>query len=754
MTGASYHASDGWLERVRRHLAAQLVHRVRERDVANAALRAAQFWSKDYLSHLFPLRFGLSVEEGRPHPPLLAHPTERIELAEYLAFPLRTLPLDSDAVPPLYPDPQHGARGWLLADRLLMEAALLNLLLAQEPEISDEQRHAARLAALTYPFHDDLTARLGRWGHDLVQPVGNALAGRLATLPAPLDAAVRAVRERNLGALRVRLVMGAAQRIKQYVFETPGLNEIRGASTLLEQVLDDLQEQVETEIGTEMILRDVGGTLLFLAPALGDVELWPQRLRRAFHARTGIAQVAAAAVDLPAQLLLDGYPEALATLAQAVEADRAQAAVPLDGTLPFETRCALCQQRPAEGWDSAPDGGAPRPLCRPCRSKRQVGQSERRNLMLELLDELGPQGRLAALGVAGTRQADGLAPTLDELVPSESAHGLLGTVYGDGNNIGAATRELPDMALARQWSARLALTSRSAAALALGEATRRGAALRGWQPGAAPVLDKLPVQVLALGGDDLSLFAWAPVALFFAAEFTRLTDLEFQAVGEPRTPLTFSLGVLISDEKTPVRKAVAFAERTLLPWAKQAARARDHAQGTIALLASPTAEGVPTDLNRYREQTFLLGAGASLRLCTTLRPFSADELLHLLHAAETVRRAGHLGRLQRFVATFYASRQSALLGLLHYAYQRGRATPDNDWLAALEQALTSPLTPETLLASPLLRYPVAPSRAPFGLPTLDILPPTWFAPLWDVLELAKLLEGYSSDSPPPLDEEG
>lgn len=763
LTGAAYHASDGWLERVRRHLAAQLVHRVREREVATAALRVAQFWSREYLSHLFPLRFGLSVEESNPRPALFAHPTDRIDLAAYLPVPLRILPLDSDAVPPIYPDPQQGEQGWLLSDRLLTEAALLNLLLAQEPTVPDDQRHAARLAALTYPFHDELSARLGRWGHELVSLVGMALSGRPAALPAPLDAAVRAVRERNLDTLRVRMVMVTVKRIKHYVFETPGLNEIRGASTLLERVLGDMEEQVETEIGAELILRAGGGVLLFLAPAQSEPEAWPQRLRRAVHARAGTAQVAAASVEVPASLLLEDYPRALATLVHAVEAERAQAPVPLLATLPFETRCVLCQERAAEGWDSAPDGGAARPLCRPCRSKRQVGQRERRNVVVELLDELRIQSRLTTLGVKGTVE-DGLASSLDELVPSGAKHPLIGTVYGDGNNIGAAMQQLRDMALARQWSTRLALTSRSAAALALGEATRRGAALRGWQPDSDPVLPKLPLQVLALGGDDLSLFAWAPVALYFATEFTRLTDLEFQPVEASRVPLTFSLGVLVSDGKTPVRKAVEVVSHDLLTWAKQAARARGYAGGTIALLASPTADGIPTDLERYRKQTFLLGAGRSLRLCTTLRPFSAAELARLLKTAEWVRTEGHLGRLQRLVATFYASRQSALLGLLHYAYQRGRyvskaprrgrATLDQDWLGALEKRLLSENTHEgSSLASPLLRYPVAPSRTPFGLPGTEASPLTWLSPLWDLLELAKLLGERSPDAPPPPDEE-
>jgi len=261
-------------------------------------------------------------------------------------------------------------------------------------------------------------------------------------------------------------------------------------------------------------------------------------------------------------------------------------------------------------------------------------------------------------------------------------------------------------------------------------------------------LDKVPFQVLALGGDDISLFAWAPVATSFAAEFTRLTDLEFAATSHsrlrPDAHLTFSLGLLVTDEKTPVVKSVDFTERDLLGWAKQVAKGNRLNHGTIAMLYAQSAEGIPASLEAYRRETYLLGAEASFQLCTTLRPYSAEELQQLLTVATWVIERGHLSRLQRLVGAFYGTRQGAAAGLLHYAYQRGRSA-GRGWIEALEHQLgatdtnRSP-TPRALLVN----YPPGrPARTPFGVEwqpaTYEKQPTIWFSPLWDLMELAKLM---------------
>lgn len=747
-TGTRYKCGEAWLGSVRQELTRDLAKRMSNcKTHEEAANKVGRFWKISYYERLFPLRFGCQVEEGMLQVlPLLEVSEEPVTLDDYAKRALRRRLLDGAHLPPIFPDERKQEEGWLLADRLLVEAGLLNVLLAHNPEVSDEKRHAARLAALTYPFRDELAKKFPLLANPLVESISFVLAGeegKLAKLP-DLDKSllktVQAVRNQVLSEqYKVRLVVVAVQRIKQYVFDTPGLNEIRGGSTLLEQITKTLRQEVEQEIGPEVVLRAAGSTLVFLAPATKEHDGWPERLRRTFWKETGATFPAAASLDVSANSLLKQYGKKMKQLYHALDIDRAQANQPFFVTLPFETRCGLCQTRAAEGWDATP--GLPdipenrRPLCAICKTKREAGKSDRRGQVQTMLETLGYRNQLATLGVKGANRYEWMADDLSSLIPKNVRRTLLGVVYGDGNNFGRVSLGLNDLALGLQWTARVEQTTIAAAALSLGQATQKGATLRGWKVGDEPVLDKVPFQVLALGGDDISLFAWAPVAMHFSAQFTYLTDLEFKDARKEELSsdaLTFSLGVLVTDEKTPVVKSVDFAEHTLLGRAKKVAKSRKLSHGNIAMLYAPTAESVPANFELYRQQMYQLGAGPTLSLYMTLRPYSAEMLHRLLKVATDVVEKGHLGRLQRLVEAFYGARQSAMTGLLHYAYQRSRSSSQG-WLEELEQALKPPGTEAEDDAPRLVKYG-ARTILVKGRPTM-----VWFSPLWDLIELAKLM---------------
>ncbi len=744
-TGARYRCDERWQAWVRHHLTDGLRQALARKDtVEGQANAAAGFWQETYYRQLFPLRFGRTEEAGKLRATDTVSPAQEVDLGPRAGRPLRQGLLDGDNLPPILPDAQQGSVGWLLADRLLIEAALLNVLLAQTPGVEPTQRHAARLAALSHPFFDDLADAIvpAPW----VKPIAQTLSGGAADLPAPLREVVCAVRDRALGDRKLDVVLMAVQRVKQYVFETPGLNEIRGASTLLDEVTDNLQRQVRAEIGPEVVLRAAGATLLFLAPASDGGSSWPTRLHEAFYRCTGTAFPAAAAITIRAQELLSSYGKAVSGAYAALAADRAQAARPDQAALPFEARCELCRIRPADGWDAAPGVedilDNRRPICQVCRTKRRWGQDERRGKVHDALRRIGYEGNQAALGVRPGKEW--LANDLEKLIPAGVRRKLIGVVYGDGNNFGRISMGLPDIALGLQWAQRVEHTTQAASALALGRATQRAAGLRGWDPGDQAVLDKVPFQVLALGGDDLSLFAWAPVAVYFAAEFNRLTDLEFQATGPDRLspdPLTFSLGLLVTDEKTPVARSVDFTEHELMGWAKRASKEQKLAHGNIAMLYAQTAEAMPANLEQYRKEAYLLGSSGRFQLCATLRPWTAAELEMLLAGAESVVREGCLGRLQRLAAAFYGARQGALTGMLYYAYQKGRVSRNGagGWIQDLEAELAR-AGGQSAEQVKLVRYKVDKSnRVSFGLGTVQRDPVTWHAPLWDLVELAKLM---------------
>lgn len=745
-TGVVYEMGKQWIAAVRQAVAEAISPSLQSDDLREAADATACFWRDTYYRRLFPLRFGLQQSDtGLYSASGLFPEAPQVDLEALAGQPLRTDFLDGVHLPPLLPAAEEGETTELLADRLLTQTALANLLLRQT-DTNEDTLHAVRLACLTYPLLDLLEERLR--ASPRVVEVARFLRQESPTPPSGLDPALMtALRDMtDFGERKVWLGLVAAQRVKRYVFETSGLNEIRGASTLLDDLTEDAKEALSQALGPEIVLRAVGSTVMFLAPTKNVAGEWAERLRQAFYEATGMAFTAAATTEVSIGELLDDYKGAVSGLFQALAEDRAQADQPLYEALPFEARCQMCRLRPAEGWvRDVPGEEEPVPFCRVCRTKRECGQPEREGKAQQVLDWLSLK-QPKALGVQGTTPSQYVAQALGRadpeekgFIPREVRRPLLATVYGDGNNFGAVGQKLTEIAMGLQWSQRVEKTTRAAAAIALARATQQTAIDRGWKPGQDPVLPKLPFQVLALGGDDLSLFAWAPVGLRFARDFVELTNLEFhvpEGASERliKQPIAFSLGILLTDYKAAVRRTVEVAEEDLMKWAKRAFRESELKEGNVAMLLAMSQEQIPDNLDLYRKRMYL-NRGALLDLCLTLRPFTADELAWLVKQAKELREQS--GPLHRLVAPFVQS--GPLVALLHYIYQRGRFDDQKDhWLRTLE----SQERPASLVG---LHYPAAPrsqlnNRKLFGLESKKDKRLIWITPLWDLLELVKVLE--------------
>jgi len=735
-TGRKYCFTAQGLSKARAHvaglLAGAMAGKAGVREMADAA---AEFWARDYYELVFPLGFGGVAEGGVVRGCVLPSGPE-VEVDRSAEF--RRGPLDGAALPPVLPAGGEAAAEVLLADLVLVRAALINVLLRRRG-LGGERLHRMRLACLTSPLWEELRA----CGVGLPREVESLVAFLRGAGGPPADPdgdLVRAVWEavESPGAagklaedVCVTLVVGAVARVKQYVFETPGLNEIRGASELLERVTRELGRRVAGELGPEVVLRAAGSQLEFLAPAgrAADGEEWAARVRKAFLGATGGVPVTAVAVPLKVRDLLCDFSGVMAEVHRELEAARSKAIAGQVETLPFEERCSICRRRAAEGWFVTPER-VPEPACRRCVTKREAGRAARREKTRELAKLLG-----ADADPWGLQRGTQHPQSLDDLVPRDRRRRLVAVVYGDGNNFGAVAQRQRSLAEALQWTRRVASVTRSAAALALAEAVAESAVDGGRREGGSEA-EFLPFQVLALGGEDVSLFAWGPVGMRFAQRFVELTDREFEpaagATGEER--VCFSLGVLVTDEKAPVRRTVDFAEEELLKWAKRAAReARYRYGGTVAFLVVPSVEQIPGDLEAYRRQMYLR-RGSTFDLCLTLRPVTAAELGFLLQKAARLQEEGHAGHVERLAAAFL--RGEPRVAVLYYVYQKARERKEAagaGFTSVLEEASAAPST----LGG--LAYPTGllPGREPFGeevVPGQEVL----FSPLADLAELIKV----------------
>jgi len=589
---------------------------------------------------------------------------------------------------------------------VLSRAAVVNLA-SRASNCSEEELHLRRLAALTM----DLSQQ---------EPLRSFLR---SNIPGAIE---RISRVRSLLAEprgEAYLVVCAAKGIKSYIFETPGLNEIRGASTLLDELVEELAGKAAESIGPEAVLRCAASTVELLAPSpyFDDQLSWADLFKRRAYEKLKYVQVAAASQKARIADLIERFSRTLGKAHLAMEADRFYDELPLLETLPFEQRCALCRTRPAERWETI--RGEETAVCEACFVKFVRGRSERRSKLGEALELVGLTPE--AIGVEGETAEQCTADLISDMIPKGVRRRLMAVAYGDGNNFGAALKGMRTIADYLSWSFRVSQTVKLAASIALARSTQIGARSMGWLPGkTGPKLKKLPFQILALGGDDLSLICWGRIGLHFCETFLRLTDMEFAP------QYAFSLGMLICDEKTPVRRAVEFAEGELLKWAKRAFRGMrpERRRGTMTFLLADSPERIPPDLEGFRERMFSIGS--SLKTYMTLRPFTADELRFLLEKADELRE--HRGRLYRLAQAFIASR-SALVGALHYAYQKGR-TIEKGFFETLEGPNGAGSWEEIFRIKFLPIHKL--DRPPFGEGEGKGI----YCPVWDLVEICKAME--------------
>ncbi len=753
-TGHRYRLSDEQLRQIRDSLAKELAQQVGAGAAADAANRVAEFWSTTYYERVFPLRFGresagdifakgapLVYEDGGSVPAQAAWRTEFLHAMRY---------------PPILPAETQSdlnAPALLIADHHLATAALLNVCL-RRLGVDDETLHQARLGALLHELVDlpDIQNALSR--HPIALGLANYLKGASDALPdalQPHQSLIEAIHAgdstRAPDDAAFCIVSLAAQRIKQYVFETSGLPEIRGASQLLDKVVDEMARQVAEQVGSECVLQSVASTLIFLAPEPAD---WVEQLKRAFYEETLTAFCASAAHEVSLRDFLGDYGACMRDFFAAMDADRYRAELPVWECLPFEARCAFCRRRAAIVLQQVRNNDYLL-SCEACQRKHKAGDAnERRELGLRplidagILERRNPQ---QSLKERFRRYFKSLAPkqslwrqifsgTLDELVPETDAREAkkqVAFIYGDGSNFGQITRNLDSLGASLQWTRRAELVNRAAIALALSQSMHDALTPK-------VNLQRMPYEILVVGGDDFSLFTWSRLALRFCQQFLELTDLEYEKgnqqeciVGE--TPICYGVGCLISDEKAPVSRVVPFTESYLLKYAKRGVKA--HERGTIAFLFTTNADQIPSDYkahllrNYRREGRPSKGQTQPVPIYLTMQPLTAPELDAFLQCATAIQ--SDLGSLQRLAEPFV--RQPIEAALLHFVYQRARAEKSSDANAFFERILK--LSATNRAGAPVSLFPAQTLHR--ITPESDQRTQALFAPILDLLEMVKSL---------------
>lgn len=413
------------------------------------------------------------------------------------------------------------------------------------------------------------------------------------------------------------LIAFDTDRIKEYVFGTSSLKEIRGASALL----DRLNRQSMPEIvGGELIYANGGGGL-FVIPE-SNAEDIIRKVQRCYQQSThSTATITGVSVPLPKykqELHLE-----LALLRHRLHLAKSESSASDEYPLTHSLLqfCESCGVRYAQQESDDNDL-----ICQSCLRKRQGGQ-----LIHNSPDESGLWGRLIQqlrqqeYPVSGYKRPEDFG-ALGKL---SSPQNYMGIIYADGDGMGRTIETLKTLDEYKKFAEAVDDAVYQSVSDAISVYLQ-------------PELDKgptWPFDILLLGGDDLVMVTRAQsaieVALHIVERFPQLTKEKW------KDSLYLSASVTLAHVKYPINSLIQLAESGLKFAKQQAARRRLMDEkldgGLLNFLVVTSANHL--DFKEYYEQALKQETGNET-LYRTQRPYSTSHMRTLLKQIKTLKEEG------------------------------------------------------------------------------------------------------------------
>jgi hypothetical protein len=420
-------------------------------------------------------------------------------------------------------------------------------------------------------------------------------------------------------------------RIKEYVFATGALRDIRGASA----ILDDLNRRrmprlvQEAAPGATTVYAH-GGSGLFVVEH-HHAAAAQLAVQREYARATECASVSGAIAELPATGADGDIHSVWRLLAHRLRSakDRNPEAAELTSH-PLMRPCEACGTRCSAIRWSGPEGE--QRICGSCNLKRErdkrirdhdipgwlrnpTAAGEDAPLWERLLD--GLRGRSFPLGSDLTRPED-----FDKLAAISRPEGYMGLIYADGDGIGRELEQLRALSDIERFARAVDGAAQQAVVTAIA---------RHLQPSG----DTFPFDVLLLGGDDVVLVTAADRALDAA-----LTLVEtFSKESEVRLgrALRLSATVVLAHARYPFAALLKLAEGGLALAKRQAAdgKLNGNREGLINFLVLSSTNHL--DFEAYLDRVLRARPpNLDVPIDRTLRPYTTAGFKRLLQAARTL----------------------------------------------------------------------------------------------------------------------
>ncbi len=454
---------------------------------------------------------------------------------------------------------------------------------------------------------------------------------------------------------RKLLVSFDTDRIKEYVFATGKLKEIRGASAILDELNRlDMVAKAE-EFHAEKIYAN-GGSGMFTVPE-ASAEALIQAVEKEYRLRTQTGSITSAAMELPDNFTnQDDVQSYLQTLAYRLrlKKDKNVLNQPIL-THPFLRTCDSCGYQYASRSVTEPETEL---LCRSCENKREKNKEIQKDiesitsgeakkdidykLWYRLLGELARNG----YEMMGKNRPEDFG----DLGEMSEPKNYMGLIYADGDNMGRALEQLENLDEVKKFSKVVDCAVYQAVHDTIFTDLRFG--------------DKyFPFDILMLGGDDLVMLTAAhkviEVSMKIVEKFSELTD---KYLGKR---FTLSVGIAIAHTKFPFSSLLKLAEQALKFSKKEAVKRKRRGQeithdGLINFIVVNNSNSL--DFDHYHRETL---SDEDQDICRTLRPYNLTDLRYIVKTIRKLKKEdfprSKLKGLRESV--FQSQNQSILEGL-------------------------------------------------------------------------------------------
>ena len=458
---------------------------------------------------------------------------------------------------------------------------------------------------------------------------------------------------------RKLLVSFDTDRIKEYVFATGKLKEIRGGSAILDELnRSDMVKKCQ-EFHAEKIFAN-GGSGMFTVPEVSAPALI-HAVEKEYRLRTQTGSITSASIELPDDFTnQDDVRRYLQTLAYRLRLKKDENALHQSLlTHPFLRTCDSCGEQYASQSVTEPE---PELLCKSCKNKREKNQEIQADiegiisgeaaeylehkLWHRLLLELAKEG----YGMTGKNRPEDFG----DLGEMSEPKNYMGLIYADGDSMGKALEELDNLDEVKKFS--------EVVDGAIYQAVHE-AILAYLPPG-----DKyFPFDILMLGGDDLVMVTTAhkaiEVSMKIVEKFSELTE---KGLGKR---FTLSVGVAIAHTKFPFSSLLSLAEQALKSSKKEAVKRKRSGQeiiqeGLINFIVVNNSNSL--DFDDYYRTTL---SDEESNLYRTLRPYNLKNLRYIVETICFLKKKSFpRGKLKGLRDAVFRSRnQSILEGLIFFS---------------------------------------------------------------------------------------